>query len=131
MFKILLVPSRLVCLLIAFVRTPPNLVFLWYKDRNFTAITGDYRLAAPNNFIRGITAAGNCTPLSSISFPLVSFFVQMCSRIRRPRIHNPYPMIITSLILTRDAGEDARGPGEMGRREKGRRRLEMFCRKFG
>ena len=30
--------------LIAFVRTHPNLVFLWHKGRNFRAITGDCRL---------------------------------------------------------------------------------------
>ena len=42
--------------LVAFVRTHPNLVFLWHKGRNFRAITGDYRLAAPNDFIRGISA---------------------------------------------------------------------------
>ena len=43
-------------LLIAFVRTHPNLVFLWHKGRNFGAITDDCRLATPINFIRGISA---------------------------------------------------------------------------
>ena len=37
---------------IAFVRTHPNLVLLWYKGRNFRAITDDCRLAASINFIR-------------------------------------------------------------------------------
>ena len=37
---------------IAFVGTHPNLVLLWYKGRNFRAITGDCRLAASINFIR-------------------------------------------------------------------------------
>ena len=40
---------------ITFVRTHPNLVLLWYKGRNFRPITGDCRLAASNNFIRGIS----------------------------------------------------------------------------
>ena len=49
------------------------LVFLWHKGRNFRAITGDCRLAAPINFTRGISAAGNWTLLDSFSFPSVSF----------------------------------------------------------
>ena len=41
----------------AFVRTYPNLVFLWHKGRNFRAIiTGDCKLAAHIDFIRGISA---------------------------------------------------------------------------
>ena len=35
--------------LIALVRPHPSLVFLWHKGRNFRAITGDCRLAAPIN----------------------------------------------------------------------------------
>ena len=31
-------------------------VFLWHKGRNFRTITGDCKLAAPINFIRGILA---------------------------------------------------------------------------
>ena len=42
--------------LIAFVRTHPNLVFLWHKASNFRAIPCDCRLAAPSNFTRGISA---------------------------------------------------------------------------
>ena len=41
---------------IAFVRTHHNLVFLWHKGSEFRAITGDCRLAAPINFIRGTLA---------------------------------------------------------------------------
>ena len=41
---------------IAFVRTHHNLVFLWHKGSEIRAITGDCRLAAPINFIRGILA---------------------------------------------------------------------------
>ena len=47
---------------IAFVRTHPNLVLLRYKGRKCRAITGDCRLAASIYFIRGISAPGNCTP---------------------------------------------------------------------
>ena len=43
-------------LIVAFVRTHPNKVFRWHKGRNFQAITGDCKLAAPINFIRGISA---------------------------------------------------------------------------
>ena len=44
-------------MLIAFVRTHPNLVFLWHQGRHFRAIgTGDRKLAAPINVIRGISA---------------------------------------------------------------------------
>jgi len=50
--------------LITFVRTHPNLVFLWHKGRNFRAITGDCKLAAPINFIRAILA-GETGPLSN------------------------------------------------------------------
>ena len=32
------------------------LVFLWYKTTNFRSIRGDCRLAAPSDFIRGISA---------------------------------------------------------------------------
>ena len=43
--------------IIVFVRTHPNLVFLWHKGKNFRAITGDCKLAAASiNFIRGISA---------------------------------------------------------------------------
>ena len=42
--------------LIAFVRTHPNLVFLWHKASNFRAIPCDCRLAALSNFTRGISA---------------------------------------------------------------------------
>ena len=31
-----------------------SLVFLWYKTKNFRGIVGDYRLAAPTDFIGGI-----------------------------------------------------------------------------
>ena len=41
---------------IALVRTHPNLVFLWHKGRNIRAITGNCKLAAPINFIRGTSA---------------------------------------------------------------------------
>ena len=74
--------------LIAFVRTHHDLVFLGYKGRNFPAVTGDCRLAAPINFIRVISAAGKWTPLESFSFPLVSFSCRSHAReIRRTRIH--------------------------------------------
>ena len=73
---------------IAFVRTHPNLVFLWYKGRNFRTITGECRIAAPINFIWGISAARNWTPLDSLSFPLVSFSCGRHAReIRRTQIH--------------------------------------------
>ena len=44
--------------LIVFVRTHPNLGVLVVKVTNFrgTCIGGDWRLAAPNDFIRGILA---------------------------------------------------------------------------
>ena len=32
-----------------------TLVFLWYKATNFQSIGGDCRLAAPTDFIRGIS----------------------------------------------------------------------------
>jgi len=51
--------------IVAFVRAHPNLVFLWHKGKNFQAIKGDCRLAPPINFIRGISAAVNWTPLDS------------------------------------------------------------------
>ena len=38
------------------LRTQTSLVFLWHKGRNFRAITGYWRLAAPIDFIRGISA---------------------------------------------------------------------------
>ena len=56
---------------IVFIRTHPNLVFMWYKGRNFSAITGDYQLAAPVNFIRGILALGNWTPLDLFDVMLI------------------------------------------------------------
>ena len=56
---------------IVFIRMHPNVVFLWYKGRNLSAITGDYRLAAPVNFIRGILASGNWTPLDLFDVMLV------------------------------------------------------------
>lgn len=37
----------------------PNLVFLWHKGRSFWAITGDRWLAAPINFIKGISVKVN------------------------------------------------------------------------
>ena len=33
----------------------PNLVFLWHQGRNLRVITGVYKIAAPINFIRGIS----------------------------------------------------------------------------
>ena len=42
--------------ILAFVRTHSNLVFLCQKGRNIRAITGDCKLAAPIDFIRGISA---------------------------------------------------------------------------
>ena len=42
--------------LFAFVRTHPNLVFLWHQGRNFRAITGDCKLTVPINVISGISA---------------------------------------------------------------------------
>ena len=57
--------------LIVFIRMHPNLVFLWYKGRNFGAITGDYQLAAPVNFMRGILVSGNWTPLDLFDIMLV------------------------------------------------------------
>ena len=41
---------------VAFVRKHSNLVFLWHKGRNFRAVTGNCKLAASTNFIRGISA---------------------------------------------------------------------------
>ena len=43
---------------IAFVRTHPDLVFLGHQGRNFRSYQrkGDWKLAAPINFIRGISA---------------------------------------------------------------------------
>ena len=43
-------------MIIAFVRTHPNLVFLWHKGRNFRAITDDCKLVALIDFIRGTSA---------------------------------------------------------------------------
>ena len=43
------------------------------KGRNFRFITGDCRWLASINFIRGISAAGNGTPLDSLSFTFASF----------------------------------------------------------
>ena len=42
---------------------------LCYWGRNVRAIKGDCKLAAPINFIRGISATGNWTPLDSFSCP--------------------------------------------------------------
>ena len=77
--------------LIAFVRAHPNLVFLWHKDRNFRAITGDCRLAAPINwFYQGHLGRKE---LDSFGLVFVSFslvFVQMsCS----------CSMIFTSFVI--------------------------------
>ena len=90
--------------LIAFVRAQPNLVYLWHKGRNLRAITGDCRLVAPINFIRGISAARNWTPLDSFSFPLVSFSCRYHARrithrleslwIRRTRIHKQWFLLV-------------------------------------
>ena len=41
---------------IAFVRAHPNLVALWHLGRNFRTNTGDCKLSALINFIRGISA---------------------------------------------------------------------------
>ena len=41
---------------IAFFRTHPHLVFLLYKGRHIWITTCDCKLAAPTNFIRGISA---------------------------------------------------------------------------
>ena len=57
----------------AFVRTLPNLLFLWHKGWNLGAITGECWLAVPINFSRGISAAKSWTPLDSFSSHLVSF----------------------------------------------------------
>ena len=53
---------------LAFVRTHPNLVFLWHKGRNFRAITSDCLFSVPINFIRGISA-GKLDSFDSILFP--------------------------------------------------------------
>ena len=37
--------------LVAFVRTHPNLVFLWHYGRNVRAITGERKLAAPETSV--------------------------------------------------------------------------------
>ena len=42
----------------AFVRTHPNLVFLWHKGRNFRVITGHCKLTDPINFIRDTPSVG-------------------------------------------------------------------------
>ena len=39
--------------IIAFARRHPNLVFLWYKGRNFRAITGDCRSEPPLYILSG------------------------------------------------------------------------------
>ena len=51
--------------LFAFVRTHPNLVFLWHQGGNFRAITGDCKLAVPINVIRGISAGRETELLST------------------------------------------------------------------
>ena len=76
---------------IAFVRAHSNLVFLWHKGRNFRAITGDCRLAAPINwFYQGHL---DRKELDSFGLVFVSFslvFVQMsCS----------CSMIFTSFVI--------------------------------
>ena len=53
---------------VAFVRTHSNLAFLWHKDRNFQAITGDCKLAALF-ILSGASRPGNWTPFYSISLP--------------------------------------------------------------
>ena len=53
---------------VTFVKTHPNLVFLWHKGRNFRAITGHCKLATPINFIRGMPAG----KLDSFWFDFVS-----------------------------------------------------------
>ena len=55
--------------MIAFVRTHPNLVFLWHKGRNFRFIA----ISRLYKFYQGISAAGNGAPLDSFSFLFVSF----------------------------------------------------------
>ena len=42
--------------IIVSIRAHPNLVFPWHKGKHFRAITGDCKLAASINFIRGISA---------------------------------------------------------------------------
>ena len=74
--------------LIVFFRTHPNLLFLCYKGKTFQAITGNCRLATPINFIRGISAVGNWTPLETFMFPLVLFSCRChARRIRLSGIH--------------------------------------------
>ena len=82
--------------LMAFVRTHPNLAFLWYKGRNFWAFMGDCR-STPIDFIRGIWDVGNWTPLDSFSFPLVLFSCRChASRIRGTRIHNQSLLLVVT-----------------------------------
>ena len=69
------VTTKLVAIpdLVAFVRTHPNLVFLWHYGRHFRAITGECRLTALNNFIRGTSVAE--TGLLSTRFRFRNFSV--------------------------------------------------------
>ena len=72
--------SLILGVVFAFVRTHPNLVFLWHKGRNFRVTTGDCRLAAPINFFQGHLGRWKLDffGLVFVSFSLV--FVQMsCS----------------------------------------------------
>ena len=72
--------SLILGVVFAFVRTHPNLVFLWHKGQKFSSYHGDCRLAAPINFFQGHLSHWKLDlfGLVFVSFSLV--FVQMsCS----------------------------------------------------
>ena len=62
--------------LVAFVRTHPNLVFLWHKGYH-----GNCRLAAPINFIKGISTGKldsfrlDFVPMSDESGPVINDYL--------------------------------------------------------
>ena len=91
---------------IAFVGTHPNLVLLWYKGRNFRAITGDCRLAASINFIRAHLGRTQETGLLwqgrgwTRFRDLVSFSCRChARRLRRTRIHNEWLLLVFRTVL--------------------------------
>ena len=65
--------------LIAFLRTHPSLMFLWHDKRQMfeLATTAHCQFGIHITFIRGISAAGNWTPLESFLFPLILFHVDV------------------------------------------------------
>ena len=110
-------PSKFLAQIIAFVRTHPNMVFLYHKGRNFSATTDKCKLAAPINSIRCITAGKlDSFRLDFVSvsdecgwviwLPLVCYILNSNHRVVN-HIDNIEPGILKKWILS---GTWSRGP---------------------